>query len=608
MKITDKLLEAHKEVSSPATFSFEFFTPKTTQGVQNLYDRMDRMYDLNPLFIDITWNAGGKLSTLTSEMVHTTSTVLGLETCMHLTCTNMKLEVIDQALKSAYESGCQNILALRGDPPLDGSDSTGDFKYAKDLIKHIRKQYGDHFNIGIAAYPEGQPEESDRKKTLQYLKEKQDAGGDFIVTQMFYDVEHFINWAHECRELGITIPIVPGIMPISTYAAFLRRAGWSEINIPQHFHDRLSPIKEDDAKVREEGTKLLIEMCQQLLDSQVVNHLHFYTMNLEKSTLMILQGLNLITKQQINDMKKQPWRKSLNPTRSSESVRPIFWKNRKFSYIQRTSNWDEFPNGRWGDSRSPAFGSIELCDSELIRHSPKKAIELWGKPTSLKQLADLTIQYLEGEMTCLPWSDGRISQEITSTKPQLIELNSANIVTINSQPSIDGLKSNDIIYGWGPKDGYIYQKQYLEFVIPSTKLDELISRIDKLNATQGSSDYNILSYYAANIGSDSTLVTNTQSSDINAVTWGCFPGKEVVQPTIVEKISFLAWKDEFFSILKKWQAIFRSEIKLQSDDEESKSAIEFLETLHDDFSLVNIVDNDYVNEPNTRIFELLKGL
>lgn len=158
MKITEKLDQAHRSRDAAATFSFEFFTPKTSQGVQNLYDRMDRMYDLSPLFIDITWNAGGRRGNITSQMVNTTTTVLGLETCMHLTCTNMSIEQVDAALDSAYKCGCQNILALRGDPPLDGSESTGVFRYAKDLVKHIRNRYGNHFAIGIAAYPEGHPE------------------------------------------------------------------------------------------------------------------------------------------------------------------------------------------------------------------------------------------------------------------------------------------------------------------------------------------------------------------------------------------------------------------------------------------------------------------
>lgn len=594
MKVTQKLEQAHQDKSAPATFSFEFFPPKTSQGVQNLYDRMDRMYKKNPLFIDITWNAGGRLGTLTEEMVNVTTTVLGLDTCMHLTCTNMKQEKIDDALESAYNCGCRNILALRGDPPLDGSDSSGDFQYAKDLIRHIREKYGDEFCIAVAGYPEGHPEEPDDNRTIHYLKLKQDAGADMVITQMFYDVDLFLDWVKKCRAAGITIPILPGIMPISTYASFLRRAEWSQVHIPQHFLDRLEPIKEDDAAVRQEGVALIAEMCQKLLDSGLINHLHFYTMNLEKSTGMVLERLNLVAKQNPCGSARKPWRQSLNPTRSSEAVRPIFWSNRKFSYIERTSNWDEFPNGRWGDARSPAFGSLELRDTNLIRQTPKKALSLWGFPTEMGHLVDLTIKYIDAELNCLPWSDSQVSQEIDIIKRQVIDVNQRGVLTINSQPAIDCIPSSDKVFGWGPGNGYVYQKQYLEFLIPTSKLVDLITEIDSINSDQG---YRCLSYYSVNQSGD--YGSNIESSSaINAVTWGCFPGQEVAQPTIVEKISFMAWKDELFSILQKWISLIRK------DDESSvkEAAIGFLQNLLDQYTLVNIVDNDYINEPNTRIF------
>ena len=138
MKITDKLNEAHKSPAGSApTYSFEYFVPKTSQGVQNLYDRMDRMYGLGPAFVDITWNAGGRLSNLTCEIVETAQATLGLETCMHLTCTGMPREVVENALKQAHDAGCQNILALRGDPPHESEKWTateGGFSYAKDLV------------------------------------------------------------------------------------------------------------------------------------------------------------------------------------------------------------------------------------------------------------------------------------------------------------------------------------------------------------------------------------------------------------------------------------------------------------------------------------------
>ncbi|KAH3672674.1 hypothetical protein WICMUC_004192 [Wickerhamomyces mucosus] len=605
MRISHKLQKAHEDPNSTPTFSFEFFVPKTSQGVQNLYDRMDRMYNLNPQFIDVTWNAGGRLSNLTTDIVSTAQSVLGLETCMHLTCTNMPIELIDKALKDAYDSGCQNILALRGDPPIEGGEWTaieGGFTYAKDLIKYIREKYGNHFDIGVAAYPEGHPEEPDQDILIDYLKEKVDLGADFIITQMFYDVDNFIKWCSKLRSKGINIPIIPGIMPISSYAAFKRRATWCEINIPEIFEKKLYEIKDDDQKVRQIGTELLVDMCFKLIQSGYVKHLHFYTMNLEKSSIMILESLNLIKLNEKLVLEDLPWRKSLNPNRNKESVRPIFWKNRKYSYITRTQNWDEFPNGRWGDSNSAAFGDIELFTSGLLRQSSKRSIELWGKPKSIDDISKLIINYLNGSISSLPWSDTPISEEIDSIKDQLIKINQSNgILTINSQPSINGIPSNDSIFGWGPKNGFVYQKQYLEFLIPKVKIQSLIFKIDQINKPFNSSknykdNYNILTYFI--IDNDDDLISNTKDDSANAVTWGIFPGQEVLQPTIVEKISFLAWKDEVFRIAHEWSAIFDS-----NDDKISKLTIQ---SIIENYALVNIVDNDYVG--SEKIFKLFEDL
>lgn len=598
MRISHKLQNAHSESDTP-TFSFEFFVPKTSQGVQNLYDRMDRMYNLNPQFIDVTWNAGGRLSNLTTDIVSTSQSVLGLETCMHLTCTNMPVELIDKALKDAYDSGCQNILALRGDPPVEGGEWTaveGGFNHAKDLVKYIREKYGDHFDIGVAAYPECHPEETNIDLLIDYLKDKVDVGADFIITQMFYDAEGFIEWCAKVRARGITIPIIPGIMPISSYAAFKRRATWCEINVPSQFEEKLQAFKEDDQLVREAGTELVAEMCQKLLDSGFVNHLHFYTMNLEKSSIMILERLQLISSKAADDL---PWRKSLNPNRQNESVRPIFWKNRKYSYITRTQDWDEFPNGRWGDANSAAFGDVELFTAGLLRQSPKRAAELWGEPKSIDELSNLVVSYLDGKVNSLPWSDTPITSEIGSIKQDLIKLNMKGFFTVNSQPRVNGCVSNDPVFGWGPKNGYVYQKQYLEFLIPKSKLHQLLQRIEQINApfnnnNNAKDNYNILTYFAIDCSDD--LTSNTKDDSANAVTWGIFPGNEVHQPTIVEKVSFLAWKDEVFRILHEWSGIF----------EAGSNARALVQSIVDDYALVNIVDNDFVGRD--KIFSLFRDL
>lgn len=646
MKISQKLQEAHKAPGSRPTYSFEYFVPKTSQGVQNLYDRMDRMYDLGPAFIDVTWNAGGRLSTLTCDIVATSQAILGLETCMHLTCTGMPKEMVENALEQAYKSGCQNILALRGDPPHESEKWTsteGGFSYAKDLIKFIREKYGDYFDICVAAYPEGHVEESDPDVLIKYLKEKVDAGANFIITQMFYDVDNFIQWVAKCRAAGINIPIIPGIMPISTYASFLRRAKWCEINIPQHFLDLLEPIKGDDAQVREVGTRLVAEMCQKMLDNGI-NHLHFYTMNLERATVMVLEALNLLDPSPVSTpvsvglseenpnlvststpsgnhtpisitsasasssalvstpsasshkaAPPLPWRQSLGLTRKEESVRPIFWKNRKHSYVARTQDWDEFPNGRWGDSRSPAFGELERY-GVVLRQTSARAKELWGTPVTYQELASLFVKYIEGTVKSLPWSDSPISSEIDEIKPYLIDLNRRGILTINSQPAVNGVPSSHPIYGWGPGYGYVYQKAYLELLVPPKLVPIIIEHISKDP---------MVTYYSVNNNGDleTNAPVNGDGSEgggggPNAVTWGIYPGHEVIQPTIVEKISFLAWKDEAFRLASEWAHCY--------DEETNSKSRSLLDDLSNSWFLINIVHNDF--QSPTKIFEILEGI
>ncbi|KAF9122839.1 hypothetical protein BGX30_001756, partial [Mortierella sp. GBA39] len=244
MKVIDKIRRADQE--QRPYWSFEYFPPKTTAGVQNLFERMERMYNLGPEFVDITWNAGGTSSDLTSELVATAQSVYGLETCMHLTCTNMPMEKIDAALKAAKACGNQNILALRGDPPR-GQDQwvscDNGFAYASDLVAYIRQQYGDYFSIGVAGYPEGHLDSTDREEDFKWLKYKVDQGADFIVTQLFYDTGLFLDWVKECRTRGITVPIVPGIMPIQSFGGFHRMTSLCKTFVPDHIKNALEPIK-----------------------------------------------------------------------------------------------------------------------------------------------------------------------------------------------------------------------------------------------------------------------------------------------------------------------------------------------------------------------------
>ncbi|RDX50941.1 methylenetetrahydrofolate reduct [Lentinus brumalis] len=571
MKITQKIDQAAKE--DRVWWSFEYFPPRTAQGLQNLLDRIERMRALGPEFVDITWNAGGRTSDLTSELVKTCQKLIGIETCMHLTCTGMPKEKVDIALREAKQHGCRNVLALRGDPPVgkEWEAVEGGFQYGVDLVRHIRKHYGDYFDIAVAGYPQTHrlpPEEAARE--MQYLKDKVDAGANFIFTQMFYDIDMFVEWVRAARAAGITIPIVPGIMPIQTWNGFQKATSLAKITVPRAFLDELEPHKNNDEKVRELGTKLVANMCRQILAADIgIKGLHFYTMNLEKGCRMLLEELNLVPRVEV--VKPLPWRQSLTPNRRTETIRPIFWANRTRSYLSRTENWDEYPNGRFGDSRSPAYGELDGY-GVWLKQSKEDALKLWDTPTSIDDIHALFAKFCVGQLQALPWSDTAPSSETTVIAQQLAKLNELGFLTINSQPAVDGARSDDRIHGWGPANGYVYQKAYLEFFVPPELLEMLIPHIER--------DINI-TYYVINNRGD--LRTNTHSDGPNAVTWGVFPGKEIVQPTIVEAISFMAWKDEAYELGRQWAKVY---------DPESPTR-KLIDEIMDTYYLVNVVHNDF---------------
>ncbi|KAI9596460.1 methylenetetrahydrofolate reductase-domain-containing protein [Syncephalis fuscata] len=561
MKITQKIQRA--EAENRPYWSFEYFPPKTQQGLLNLYDRMERMYRLGPEFIDVTWGAGGSTSELTLDICGTAQTVYGLETCMHLTCTCMPKEKVDDALKECKNNGIQNILALRGDPPR-GQDTweacEGGFVHAADLVRYIREHYGEYFCIGVAGYPEGHSESEDKELDMKYLKEKIDAGADYIVTQLFYDTDLFIDWVKKCRASGIQCPILPGIMPIQNFNGFKRMTTLSQTFVPQAIYDSLEPIKEDDQAVKDFGIQLAIEMCQKM-NEHGISGFHFYTMNLERSIRLILEGLGWVAPIEIT--RPLPWNPSKSKKREKEGVRPIFWKNRARSYVQRTESWDEFPNGRWGDSSSPAFGELDGYGAS-IKQSRQDAIKLWQHPTTPSDVATLFSRYCLGDLSALPWNKCH--------SYSLVKTNNNGYLTINSQPAVNGVKSSDRMFGWGPKNGYVYQKAYLEFFVSPEKLSALLERIEK-------DPY--LTFHAVN--REGILRTNVEEEVPNAVTWGVFPGKEIVQPTIVETASFLAWKDEAFQLWLEWSNIY------ECDSESSKLLKEIANTWY----LVNLVNNDF---------------
>lgn len=321
-------LLAEAAASKRPVVSFEYFPPKTADGVKNLYDRLERMTEEKPLFIDFTWGAGGSTSELTVELAATAKARFGVDVNMHLTCTNMEMEKTQFGLTSAARAGVRNICALRGDPPLGQEKwvaTDGGFTCALDLVKYIRARYGDHFGVSVSGYPEGHPEvikpaselgrpltaaeegramvtaegvtcvcsDEDYEKEMAYLKEKVDAGADCIITQLFYDVDVFVTFVHDCRARGITVPILPGIMIIQNAGGFKRMTGFCKTRVPPELAKKVDSIAGDDEAVKAYGVELATETCRKLIASGLVPGVHLYTLNLEKSVYGILDGLGL---------------------------------------------------------------------------------------------------------------------------------------------------------------------------------------------------------------------------------------------------------------------------------------------------------------------------
>lgn len=571
-------------------FSLEFFPPRTPNGAVNLIAKFDRIAMGCPLFCDVTWHPagdpGGDKETSSITIASAALNYCGLETMLHITCANTVKATVTKHLMKAKSLGIRNVLALRGDPPHGDEWQALDdgLAYGTDMVNHIRQEFGETFTICVAGYPNGHPDCSSYEEDIQHLKEKVDAGADFIITQLFFENKTFFKFLKDCRAAGITVPIIPGIMPIQGYASLRHLVKLSRLEVPQWIVDAIEPIKDDDEAIRKYGVQLGIEMARELLACEDVPGLHFYTLNREVATKEILTALDLWC-QDPAASRPLPWKASANKKRLCEDVRPIFWASRPKSYMYRTSDWDEFPNGRWGNSSSPSFG--DLTDHHLfyLRSRTKKEdlLKMWGQElTCMEDVFEVFKCYISGEnnkagvkVKSLPWNEDTIAAETSLIQENLVFLNSKGILTINSQPHVNGAPSTDSTHGWGGSGGYIYQKAYLEFFTCREVVDILLEVLK---------EYAQVNYHVVN-REGSVNVTNADKFSPIAVTWGVFPGKEIAQPTVVDPISFESWKDEAFDL---WQQQWG---RLYPDGSASKLVIE---SIYKNYYLVNLVDNDFI--------------
>lgn len=260
-----------------AKFSFEFFPPRTPEAVSKLQNTQEVLAKFNPDFFSVTFGAGGSTRDLTFEIVQEIREKTGIEAAPHISCIGYRTSDIRDVLETYKNAGIEHIVALRGDLP-SGLASYGELRYANELVEFIRKETGDHFYIEVACYPEFHPQSASPKKDLENFRRKVDAGANSAITQYFYNPDAYYWFIESCEKMGIDIPIVPGIMPITNCTQLVRFSDACGAEIPRWILKRLREFGDDRKSIREFGIDVTTRLCENLL-GQGAPGLHIYTMN-----------------------------------------------------------------------------------------------------------------------------------------------------------------------------------------------------------------------------------------------------------------------------------------------------------------------------------------
>ena len=274
--------------------SFELFPPKTPAGEEALFDHMDRLIEFGPSYVTCTYGAGGSTQDKTLEIVDRVQQRYNCSVASHLTCVGLSRNELLDYLQRAGSRNISNIVALRGDPP-QGEDSfqpaEGGLQYASELVTLIREHFP-HYGIAVAGYPETHREAQSPRADLENLQRKVQLGGELVITQLFYDNADFFRFQGACEKLGINVPIVPGILPVTNFAQIQRIMGLCGATLPAEFEAALSDCGEDTEKQFEAGIQFAIEQVRGLIESGVPG-IHFYVLNKSNATARILESVKI---------------------------------------------------------------------------------------------------------------------------------------------------------------------------------------------------------------------------------------------------------------------------------------------------------------------------
>ena len=282
------MMESQKKFTR--TFSFEFFPPSTPEGMQKLAQAAQQLAQLNPKFFSVTYGAGGSTRERTLRAVLDLRAA-GYAAAPHISCIGSARDDIRKILQEYQQHGIRHLVALRGDLP-SGTAFAGEFQYANELVAFIRSEFGDQFHIDVAAYPEYHPQARSAQDDLLNFKRKVEAGADSAITQYFYNTDCYFHFVDECEAMGLSLPIVPGIMPIGRFSQLARFSDACGAEIPRWIRRKLEGYGDDTASIRAFGLDVVTQLCDDLLAAGAPG-LHFYTMNTAGLTSTIWQRLGL---------------------------------------------------------------------------------------------------------------------------------------------------------------------------------------------------------------------------------------------------------------------------------------------------------------------------
>ena len=273
----------------PTPISFEFYPPKTDEQRAQLDKTASKLKSQSPDYVSCTFGAGGSTLSYTPETVERLHRHHALNAAPHISCVGGTRAELGELLNRYKAMGCKRLIALRGDLP-SGMGHTGDFRFATELVEFIRREHDGCFHIEVGCYPETHPQADDAHADLRHFKAKVDAGADGAITQYFYNADGYFRFVDDARKLGISIPIVPGIMPISNFTQLRRFSEGCGAEIPRWLSKRMQSYGDDVDAIREFGTDVVAQLCRRLIEGGAPG-LHFYTLNLARPTLNVLTRL-----------------------------------------------------------------------------------------------------------------------------------------------------------------------------------------------------------------------------------------------------------------------------------------------------------------------------